>query len=182
MQQPGTAKHPVTGSGAKSGEEREFSFAASDFQFLADLAYQKTGIVLAGHKKDMVYGRLARRLRALKLESFSEYCDFLQSESGDDEVSQLVNAITTNLTSFFREPHHFEHLQALAKKLMAENATPRIRVWSAACSSGMEPYSIAMVLKNTIPQIERHDIKVLATDIDSNMLGKGMEDVFFLGI
>jgi chemotaxis protein methyltransferase CheR len=150
---------------------REFSFHENDFKFLASLAYERTGIVLAEHKSDMVYGRLARRLRALGLETFSDYCDLLQSGAGADEIGQLVNAITTNLTSFFREKHHFEHLRDQVLIPWHQHKTKkRLRIWSAACSSGMEPYSIAMVLKDVVKDINAWDARVLATDIDSGML------------
>src|ERR1043166_851501 len=91
--------------------DREFVFDDDQFRFLASLANSKTGIMLPDYKKDMVYGRLVRRLRALKLGSFSEYCELLQSGQGEDEIAQMINAITTNLTSFFREAHHFRHLE-----------------------------------------------------------------------
>ena len=91
--------------------EREFEFSNSDYQFLSKLAYEKTGIVLAEHKKDMVYGRLTKRLRALKLNSFSEYCEIIKNNPSSEEMNNLINAITTNLTGFFREGHHFEHLR-----------------------------------------------------------------------
>ncbi len=152
--------------------EREFSFTKDDFQFLATLANKLTGIVLAEHKSDMVYARLARRLRALGLDNFTDYCALLQSEEGVAELPHLVNAITTNLTGFFREAHHFEHLKTQATQWRAEEKK-RLRIWSAACSSGMEPYSIAMTLKGAIPDIAACDVRILATDIDSNMLRTG---------
>lgn len=153
---------------------REFSFTDKDFRFLAGLASSKTGIVLQEQKKDMVYGRLARRLRALGLESFKEYCDLLQTDAGADEISQLVNAITTNLTSFFRESHHFTHLaEEVLKPLTGAGHVGRLRIWSAACSSGMEPYSLAMTMRSAIPHIDKWDAKILATDIDSNMVQTG---------
>jgi chemotaxis protein methyltransferase CheR len=129
---------------------REFAFTQSDFQFLAKLANSKTGIVLAEQKKDMIYGRLARRLRALGLESFSEYCALMQSEAGADEIGELVNAITTNLTSFFREGHHFTHLR---DEMLPSIKDKKLRIWSSACSSGMEPYSIAMTLRAATPAL-----------------------------
>lgn len=152
--------------------EREFTFSDEEFRFLAELANTRTGIVLAEHKRDMVYSRLVRRLRALNLTSFSQYCDLLQSEDGEEEIGNLVNAITTNLTRFFREPHHFEHLHDhVLKPLAGESAAKKLRLWSAACSSGMEPYSIAMTLRSAIPRLSGWDAKILATDIDTNMLG-----------
>src|SRR5208337_2600693 len=104
--------------------------------------------VLGPHKRNMAYSRLARRLRALGLKSFGEYCELLQSRDGADEAISLINAITTNLTKFFREEHHFEHLRGVVFPEILKNSRPgekpRVRIWSAACSSGEEPYSIAM--------------------------------------
>ncbi len=156
--------------------EREFEFSDKDFRFLASLAHQKTGIQLQDNKRDMVYARLVRRLRALGLSSFAEYCEFLRDKSGEDEIGQLVNAITTNLTGFFREVHHFEHLKnEVLQPLIKNSGQRKLRMWSAACSSGMEPYSMAMTLKEAIPDVANWDAKILATDIDSNMLNVGKE-------
>ncbi|MBN8530480.1 MAG: protein-glutamate O-methyltransferase [Alphaproteobacteria bacterium] len=157
-------------------EQREFSFSEDEFRFLAKLVGELTGIVLAEHKTDMVYSRLARRLRTLNLSSFAEYCDLLQTEEGQEEIPQLVNAITTNLTSFFREAHHFEHLRdTVLRPLAASPPSPkRLRLWSAGCSAGMEPYSIAMTLKSAIPNLDAWDARILATDIDTNMLRTGV--------
>ncbi len=159
---------------AKKGEDREFSFSDQEFRLLAGIAQERTGIVLAEHKKDMVYSRLVRRLRALKLSSFADYCDLVQGGGGDDEIGNLVNAITTNLTSFFREGHHFEHLRdEVLLPLVAQKAR-RLRLWSAGCSAGMEPYSIAMTVKSAIKDMKTWDARILATDIDTNMLNTGM--------
>lgn len=162
---------------AKQVEEREFSFSDKEFRFLAELANKRTGIVLAEHKKDMVYSRLVRRLRALKLNSFAEYCEMMNGEQGQEEIGNLVNAITTNLTSFFREKHHFEHLrdEVLAPLAAAPPSPRRLRLWSAGCSAGMEPYSIAMTVKSAFKDIKSWDARILATDIDTNMLNTGME-------
>ena len=161
-------------SSVRTSEEREFAFTDRDFKFLSQLAYQQTGIVLAEHKRDMVYGRLVRRLRSLKLPSFAAYCDVVQKDASGDEMIHLINAITTNLTGFFREGHHFEHLRDTVLKPLVQAGTPqRLRIWSSAASSGMEPYSLAMVMRGTIPDIKRWDALILATDIDSNMLDKG---------
>ncbi len=157
---------------AQDHGDREFAFGEREFRFLVKLVGQQTGIVLADHKRDMVYSRLARRLRALEMNDFSEYCNLLQSADGDAEIGNLVNAITTNLTSFFRESHHFDHLRekVLAPLDKHPPAEKRLRIWSAACSSGMEPYSIAMVMKQSMPTLAHWDAKILATDIDTNML------------
>jgi chemotaxis protein methyltransferase CheR len=162
----------ASASSSLSPNEREFSFSDEEFRVLATIANKHTGIVLAEHKKDMVYSRLVRRLRALKLSSFSEYCDLLQGPHADDEMGDLVNAITTNLTSFFRESHHFEHLRdEVLAPLVAARAN-RLRIWSAGCSQGMEPYSIAMTMKAALKGGSSLDAKILATDIDTNMLDK----------
>lgn len=153
---------------------REFEFGEQDFRFLATLAHERTGIVLAEHKRDMVYGRLARRLRSLGYNSFSDYCALLSSEEGSGELDQLINALTTNLTSFFREPYHFEHLRnEVITPMLQSKGQKHLRIWSAGCSSGMEPYSIAMTVKDAIPNLPQWDARILATDIDTNMLGTG---------
>jgi chemotaxis protein methyltransferase CheR len=156
-------------------QEREFAFTDRDFRFLASIVNRHTGIVLGNHKRDMVYSRLARRLRALGLKDFKEYCDLVQNDRNDGEIGNLVNAMTTNLTHFFREPHHFSHLRDEVLAPLRDAQKGRLRIWSAACSSGMEPYSIAMTLRSAIPGIERWDARILATDIDTNMLNAGKE-------
>ena len=156
----------------------EFPFTQADFKTIAGLVYEHSGIVLGAHKRDMVYSRLARRLRALRLRSFREYCSLLDSGSGDGEIGSLINAITTNLTKFFREAHHFEHL---GKTVLAEiwkthrTEKPRVRIWSAACSTGEEPYSIAMTAMASQREAQRDwDCRVLATDLDTAVLNKAM--------
>lgn len=155
-------------------KDREFLLTEKDFKFLAKLVHEKTGIVLAEHKRNMVYSRLSRRLRQLNLSSFKEYCEFLQSRSAGDEILQLVNAITTNLTSFFREPHHFQHLEREVLTPFFNNPqNTKLRIWSAGCSQGCEPYSIAMVLQPFLEKNKQVNAKILATDIDTNMLNRG---------
>lgn len=152
-------------------QQREFDFTDNDFHAIIDIVKEKTGIKLAEHKRNMVYSRLARRLRELKYQSFEEYLDFIQSEEGDSETGNFVNAITTNLTSFFREKHHFDHLKTYIEKMaVAKNSSKRLRIWSCASSSGQEPYSIAMTVQAAIPDLSRWDAKILATDIDTNMV------------
>ena len=128
-------------------------------------------------KFDMFYSRLSKRLRALGFTRFKQYCDYLMSHSAQ-EFTEFINAVTTNLTSFFRENHHFEYLsQTLLPDLLKINRVPRqIRVWSAGCSTGEEPYSIAMTLLENVP--EGWDIKILATDLDTNVLNTAKEGVY----
>jgi chemotaxis protein methyltransferase CheR len=118
-----------------------------------------------------VYSRLARRLRKLKLTSFGEYCDMVESGFGD-EVQELTNAITTNLTSFFRENYHFEQLasEVLPQVERNRSTTRRMRFWSAGCSTGEEPYSMAMILQESLARLTNWDIRLLATDIDSTVI------------
>lgn len=153
--------------------DREFAFSRKDFDYLSSLAYARTGIVLKEHKFDMVYARVARRLRALGLHTVRQYCDFLESGEGVAEIGNLVNALTTNLTSFFREGHHFEHLAREVCDPFKRSGAKKLRLWSAGCSAGAEPYSLAMTLKEAIPAVDRLDCKILATDIDTTMLEKG---------
>ncbi len=150
---------------------REFAFGNEDFEALRTLVKQLTGINLSDQKRELVYGRLARRLRALQLRSFAEYREVLASDGGK-EIVELCNAITTNLTAFFREPHHFEYLREHVLLPLAADASAsrRLRIWSAGCSTGEEPYSIAMTVLEAIPDLRRWDIRILATDLDSDVL------------
>jgi chemotaxis protein methyltransferase CheR len=152
---------------------KEFKFTNEDFNYLSNLVCQNTGINLTEDKRELVYGRVAKRLRLLGLHSFSDYCMLLRQEN-TEEVKHFINSITTNVTSFFREAHHFEYLaNKIIPDIISKNAgedRPRLRIWSAGCSSGEEPYSIAMILRENIRDIERWDARVLATDLDSNVL------------
>ncbi len=160
--------------------EREFQFTERDFKRIQQLVSQHTGISLSDAKRDMVYSRLARRLREVDIQDFGSYCSLIDSPEGEDELLNFTNAITTNLTSFFRESHHFEYLQkTLLPELMKTNAdTRRIRIWSAGCSTGEEPYSLAIAIREVIPENSGWDIKILATDLDSNVLAKGQSGIY----
>lgn len=164
-------------------DDREFAYTDKQFWFLSDLVKEKTGIVLKEHKKNMVYGRLARRLRALGLKSFDDYLSYLADER-NNELGSLINAITTNLTRFFREEHHFNHLRNVvlpeAIRAVRKGEQDRIRIWSAGCSSGEEPYTIAMVLDAALREARANDLdaKILATDLDTNMLDHGRQGIY----
>src|SRR5262249_58453 len=142
---------------------------------LAKYAYDHAGIALSDAKRNLVYSRLSRRLRALGMTSFIHYRQYL--EATPEELEAFINAISTNLTKFFRESHHFDHFrsQFVARfgRTASRAAGQRFRVWSAGCSTGEEPYTIAVVLRNEIRDIKRHDVKILATDIDTEVLRKG---------
>ena len=162
--------------------KREFNFERKHFDFIAGLLYKLAGISLAPHKIEMMYSRLARRLRELNLKDFDTYCALVESEKGEAEIRFLVNALTTNLTSFFREHHHFDHLAksvvTAVKAAQVHSGQPRLRIWSAGCSSGPEPYTIAMVLCANIPDIRRWDARILATDIDTHMVDTARRGVY----
>lgn len=150
--------------------DNEFSFDRADFDAVRKILHQLTGIRLSETKDSMVYSRLARRIRALKLTSFERYLVYLQQNNAETE--QFINALTTNLTSFFREPHHFE---VLSRYLKAHPNTRRI--WCAASSTGEEPYSIAMVLAETFGSFNV-PIEIIATDIDSQVLQKAKAGLY----
>jgi len=158
---------------------REFAFGEEDFEALRALVKKLTGINLSDQKRELVYGRLARRLRALRLRSFAEYRDLLASDRGR-EIAELCNAITTNLTSFFREAHHFEYLRDQVLTPMAANRSGvrRLRIWSAGCSTGEEAYSLAITVLETLPDLRSWDVKILATDIDSEVLSRAQRGVY----
>ncbi len=159
---------------------REFKFTQKDFDFLRTISNTRTGIVVSDEKFDMFYARLSRRIRKLGLGDFKQYCDFIEADKSGDEVLELVNAITTNLTAFFRENHHFEFLSnTVLPKILIENKNERkIRIWSAGCSTGEEPYSLAITLKENLPANLHWDIQILATDIDSNVLAAASKGVY----
>ena len=162
---------PITGVGDQG--IREFSFSASDFERVRKLIYQHAGISLSPVKQDMVYSRLARRLRATGKNSFAEYLDALE-KNGGDEWERFVNSLTTNLTSFFREPHHFpifaEHLKKIGTKRP-------IRVWCSAASTGEEPYSIAITVLETFGSKVSH-VSIVASDLDTNVLSTAERGVY----
>ncbi len=160
--------------------EREFEFTRDDFNYLRKIVNSSTGIVVADEKIDMFYSRLARRLRLLGLSDFKQYCDLIRNEEDGFEAGQLINAITTNLTSFYREPYHFDFIadSLISEMLKADPNRRRLRIWSAGCSSGEEPYSIAITLHHLGLVDHGWDIEILATDIDSNVLEQAMSGVY----
>lgn len=163
--------------------DREFKLSRKEFDAIRGIVYDRTGITLKENKEEMVYSRLSRRIRALAIADFKSYLDFLHSDEGQEEASDFVNAMTTNLTRFFRESHHFEHLrhEVIKAKVLAARAgvgNRTLRIWSAGCSSGMEPYSIAMTVMASLPAREKWDVQILATDIDTNMLDRGREGIY----
>jgi chemotaxis protein methyltransferase CheR len=152
--------------------EREFHFTQADFDRIRKLIYDQAGISLAPIKQDMVYSRLARRLRALKLGNFVEYITLLESGNAE-EWETFVNSLTTNLTSFFREAHHFDILR---KYLEGVPHRP-LRIWCSAASTGEEPYSLAITACETFNSLGP-PVEILASDIDTNVLATGQRGVY----
>jgi chemotaxis protein methyltransferase CheR len=169
MAQPQIRPEPAAG---------DFAFTNEDFNRIAALLQQDSGIHLQQSKASLVYSRLAKRLRALRIESFRDYCKLVDQDR--DERMNMLAALTTNVTRFFREPHHFEHLktQVLPPLLESARRGGAVRLWSAACSSGQEPYSVALSILSLMPDAASRDIKVLATDIDPNMVERGRSGVY----
>ena len=151
----------------------------AEFEFIRHVIGENAGIVLGPNKRQLVQGRLARRLRELHLNSYEEYCDHVRN-SGPEELVGLINALTTNVTLFFRENHHFEALASymLPEAFQRNRQSRRIRIWSAGCSSGEEAYCIAMVAREAMPPGQKWDLKILATDIDSEVVATAQRGVY----
>ncbi len=150
-----------------------------EFNFIRTVVEKNAGIILNATKRQLVQGRLARRMRELGLSTFAEYCEVVRN-GGPEELVGLINAITTNVTSFFREVHHFDSLSAvmLPEAMGRNERSRRLRIWSAGCSSGEEPYSIAMAAAETLHGVRGWDFKILATDIDSEILNTAAQGVY----
>lgn len=161
-------------------ENTEYPFTARDLSFISDIMRNDTGIVLSESKASLVYSRLAKRIRKLGLAGFSDYCSLVNTPEGAQERKEMMAALTTNVTSFFREPHHFEHMRTkvLPDLIKRAKAGERVRMWSAACSSGPEPYSMALTLLQLMPDANNYDIRILATDIDENILAIARNGVY----
>jgi chemotaxis protein methyltransferase CheR len=158
----------------------ELPLTYEDFRKIAAMIHADAGIYLSESKIALVHSRLAKRLRALGLESFRDYSALVATKEGVDERQKMLAALTTNVTKFFREPHHFDHLErkVLPPLLEAARRGARVRLWSAACSNGQEPYSIALSLLKLMPGVANLDVKILATDIDPNMIAEGMRGIY----
>jgi chemotaxis protein methyltransferase CheR len=151
---------------------KEFDFNAKDFERVRGLIYKRAGISLADSKQEMVYSRLARRLRATGIGSFAKYLDDLEAGRLGEEWESFTNALTTNLTSFFREAHHFPLLAEHIK-----NKREPLTIWCSAASTGEEPYSIAMTVCEAFNTLTPN-CQIIATDIDTNVLAHGAQGVY----
>jgi len=156
---------------------KEFEFSREDFDYLRQVVSDTTGIVSSEDKYTMYYSRLAARLRALGLADFRAYREYL-GKNPETESIELINSVTTNLTSFFREKHHFDYLRENIIPQKRKNGERRLRIWSAGCSTGEEAYSIAITLHRAIRDLKQWDIRILATDIDSHVLSTAQGGVY----
>ncbi|MGO4392511.1 CheR family methyltransferase [Variovorax sp. M-6] len=150
----------------------EFLFTDSDFSKVRTLIHRRAGIALGEQKRQMVYSRLSRRLRELRLPEFSSYLELLESRQDGDEWQSFINSLTTNLTSFFREAHHFPVLAEHVRK-----ARDPVTIWCSAASTGEEPYSIAITLIEALGD-KANAARVISTDIDTAVLAKAQAGVF----
>lgn len=165
MSDRGLAADEVMASG-------EYPLTRRDLSQIASMIYSDAGIYLNDSKASLVYSRLSKHIRQLGLGGFREYCDLVSSPQGAAERKEMLSFLTTNFTRFFRENHHFDHLrnEVLPDLIARAKAGGRVRIWSAACSDGQEPYSIALTVLSVLPNAADYDFKILATDIDPKIL------------
>jgi len=164
--------------------DEELALSAKEFDKIRDRIYKIAGISLGDSKRVLVVSRLTKIVRAKNLNSFDAYVDFLDKGASKEDKQIFVNALTTNLTRFYREDHHFDHLLKYVGKLIANprhtgiKGRPRLRIWSAGCSTGQEPYTIAMALMGQFPQLKNWDFKILATDVDTDVIAKAATGIY----
>lgn len=160
-------------------EQGEYALSEREFARIKARVYSVAGISLSDAKRTLVVSRLSKILRALQLPSFDAYVDYLERSGSTKDGQDFVNALTTNLTRFYREDHHFDHLRDYVGALIADRPRgTRLRIWSAGCSTGQEPYTIGMDLLAAFPELRRWDFKILATDIDTAVLARAAGGVY----
>jgi chemotaxis protein methyltransferase CheR len=158
-----------------------YDITDKEFKLFQGIIYRQTGIHMSEKKRNLIVARLSKRLRALNLKNFSEYYQYLtENNNSDNEIINLINRVTTNKTDFFREMHHFEFLmeEALPSIIRDSRRERKLRIWSAGCSTGEEPYSIAMIVAEAFQGERGWDIKILATDLDTEVLMKAATGVY----
>jgi chemotaxis protein methyltransferase CheR len=148
-----------------------------EFSLFRDIIFKESGINLTERKKTLMHSRLMRRLRALNLDNYKLYYEYLNNNY-QEEIINLINCITTNKTDFFREPRHFDFLKEVAFPEFEKKNKNRVRIWSAGCSTGEEPYSIAITIAEYFKSRHRPDIKILATDIDTDVLNRAISGIY----
>jgi chemotaxis protein methyltransferase CheR len=145
------------------------------YKTISEMTYAITGIKLCDGKQELVKSRLGKRIRALKLKNFDEYLLYLEKDHSQQELRMMIDSLTTNKTNFFREMPHFDYLK---NRVLPALAGKKIRIWSAGCSTGEEPYSIAIMLREELHAVDTQDVVLLATDISSRVLSKAKEGVY----
>src|SRR5260370_10031633 len=156
----------------------ELTLNRSQFEKISGLVYRASGINLQHGKEELIKSRLAKRLHALELPNFEQYLGRVEGDRSGQELAIMVEALTTNKTFFFREAQHFDFLRHRILPALRASGGRRIRIWSAGCSSGEEPYSIAILLREELADIDRRDSRILATDLSTDILAKAREAVY----
>lgn len=165
-------------------DQGEIALSDREFSRVKARVYEQAGISLSDAKRTLVVSRLSKVVRALQLETFDSYLDYLERQGTERDAQDFINALTTNLTRFYREDHHFDHLVSYVGQLierrprMGQGGKPRLRIWSAGCSTGQEPYTIGLCLMDAYPELKRWDFRILATDIDTNVIEKAAQGIY----
>jgi len=160
-------------------DQGEISLSEREFSRIKSRVYKVAGISLSDAKRTLVVSRLSKIVRALNLSGFDAYVDYLEKGASASDSQDFVNALTTNLTRFYREDHHFDHLKTYVGGLINEKPRgQKLRIWSAGCSTGQEPYTIGMDLLGAFPELKRWDFKILATDIDTAVIAKAARGIY----
>jgi chemotaxis protein methyltransferase CheR len=154
-----------------------WSLGDAEFDYFRNVVYRESGIRLTELKKALVQARLTKRIRQLNMSGFEDYCEYVKQHY-HEELEHLINCITTNKTDFFRENRHFEYMRTVIIPAWVNQRKKKIRIWSAGCSTGEEPYSIAITMLEHFPGALSADVKILATDIDTSVLEKGRGGVY----
>ncbi|MEI6097338.1 MAG: protein-glutamate O-methyltransferase CheR [Alphaproteobacteria bacterium] len=170
----------MTASASRRHESERAMLTDDDFAIIANLAMRDFGLHLTLAKRELVYSRLLKRLNHLGIDQFCDYCRLVQSPNGVEERQEMLSALTTNVTHFFREGHHFQLLRETALPPLIEAARKggKLRIWSAACSGGQEPYSLAFTVLDLCPEAARLNIRILATDVDNHILNRAQTGVY----
>ncbi len=157
--------------------EQDWNLTDEQFNRVSELVKSLCGINLHGGKKQLVKARLSKRMRVLGLRSFEQYLEHVRNDPNGTELTSMLDAISTNLTYFFRESHHFEYLQEtlLPELMKTKAANKKIRIWSAGCSSGEEPYTLGIVMHEGLPCLSNWDVAILATDLSTRVLAMARE-------
>jgi chemotaxis protein methyltransferase CheR len=156
----------------------DIELTKDEFEHFRSFIYKEIGISLSDYKISLLKSRLSKRVQFLKLNSFSQYYEYLKNDESGEEIFMFINAVSTNVTSFFREPSQWDFLLTEIENKIKNKSNKKLRIWSSASSSGEEPYSILIFLKNHLPNFEQWDIKILATDISKKVLKQAIDGIY----